>query len=474
MTYGSSLTRRLYYSLPSAGKNLLASAYGWKQRQLRYGSIYQQHLSFLRESQYWPPDQLVAYQQELLRNFLTDVVPRTPFYRSRSIYLDLLSRGAPLDEFPLLTKTDLRRQLSDFYHEDLEAMSCRWSHTSGTTGSAISFPVTTAHIQRDQAFRALAYEWGGVSLDGRDRIAFCAGHPVTSHRQQKPPFWTYDLANNALYFSSYHLKKSNLRAYVQELERFQPIALAGYPSSIYLLALAYENFGSSLPLKAIFTSSETLLDWQRARIETAFGAKVFNYYGSAENCAHATECERGELHLKPEYSAVMVLNYETHHPCGPGETGFLVGTGFDNPAFPLVQYNPGDVVTIQTNQDAKCGRSGPLLEAIVGRVEDYIFTPDGRFVGRLDHLFKQATNIIEAQLYQDTLNEVVCRIVKGEGYSATDEAAIIREARERLGFELKIRFEYLEQIPRLANGKFPFVISRLNQSEMLDELTSLT
>lgn len=470
MKYGSKHVRAFYYSLPLTAKNLLASAYGWNERRGRYGKTYRQSLALLRESQYWSQDKLLEYQQQRLSQFLREVIRKTPYYRSRDLYAELLKVNAPLNAYPILGKATVRRAGANLYHDDRGAMHCRSISTSGTTGSALVSPVSDQHFQRECAFRALAYEWAGVSLDAHDRVAFCAGHPVARADRQRPPFWVYDWASNWLYFSSSHLSKQNLEHYIAELERFRPVMLGGYPSSLYLLALAYQKFGGSLNLKAISSSSETLLDWQRVKIESAFGVRVFNYYGSGETCAHIAECEEGELHLKLEHSLVEVLS-DQNEPCGPGETGRLVCTGFDNYAFPLIRYDLGDVVTVSKNQSARCGRSGLLIETILGRVEDYIVTPEGRFVGRLDHLFKDSVNVAEAQLFQESVAEVVCRIVKTDDYGIADEKSILAEARARLGAAVTIKFEYLDQIPRTRNGKFRFIVSTLDQAQMIESLS---
>ncbi len=462
--------RSFYYSLPLNVKNFIASAYGLKERHERYGKVYHDSLAFLRESQFWSNEKLLNYQHGRTQEFLKNIIVQTAYYRTNKLYLVLLKSNATLSEYPIITKRDLRHDAKSFYHDSYRLMKCRWAHTSGTTGSAIVFPVSNEHFQRECAFRALAYEWNNVSLDGKERTAFCAGHPVAHQDRQHPPFWVYDWSNNWLYFSSYHLTENNLRHYVNELETFQPAMLGGYPSSLYLLALAYEKFGTNkLQLKSITTSSETLFDWQREKIEKAFGAKVFNYYGSAETCANIVECEQGELHLKMEHSAVEILD-EQNKPCKAGETGRLVCTGFDNYAFPLIRYDMGDVVTISENQTAKCGRGGLLIDSIIGRAEDYIFTPDGRFVGRLDHLFKDSVNVTEAQLYQKSIDEIICRIVKNERYSVEDEKQILDEARIRLGNKIKINFDYLDSIPRTKNGKFRFIVSELDQSKLLKSL----
>jgi phenylacetate-CoA ligase len=461
MNYGSKSIRSLYYALPQPAKNLISTVYGLQQRRARYGAAFSETLNFLRESQYWSNEKLLDYQEGRVEEFLKEAIPNTPFYQKDSRY-----QGNSIEEFPLIKKSDLRSELRDFYHRDLKKIPHVWAHTSGTTGSAIVFPVSSEHFEREYAFHALSYEWGGISLTERDKVAFCSGHPVAPPNRQKPPFWVYDYANNWLYFSSYHLAAQNIESYVRELESFQPKMLGGYPSSIYLLALAYEKFGrKNLKLESIFTSSETLLDFQRRKIEEAFDAKIFNLYGNTEKCAYIIECEKGELHLKLEHSAVEVLN-ESNTPCRAGETGRMVSTCFGNVAFPLIRYDVGDLVTISENQTAMCGRSGILIEKIIGRVEDYIVTPDGRFVGRLDHLFKDSLNIKEAQIVQRQKDEIVIRLVCEDSFGERDEQLILQEARLRLGAEIKIKFETVSEIARASNGKFRFIVSEIPREDL--------
>lgn len=461
MNYGSKSLRSLYYALPQTAKNLLSTVYGFNQRRIRYGREFSKTLNFLRESQYWSNEKLLDYQNERVEKFLKDVIPNTPFYKNDPRYQE-----NSFENFPIIKKQDLRGKLKSFYHENLKNIPHVWGHTSGTTGSAIVFPISVEHLEREYAFHALAYEWGGVSLTNRDRVAFCSGHPVASPDRQKPPFWVYDYANKWLYFSSYHLTKDNLQYYVRELEKFQPVMLGGYPSSIYLLAMAYKKFGNGkLNLKSIFTSSETLLDFQRGKIESAFDAKVFNLYGNTEKCAYIVECEKGELHLKPEHSAVEILN-EQNEACKPGETGRIISTGFGNRAFPLIRYEVGDMVTIAENQNSICGRGGVLIEKIIGRIEDYVITPDNRFVGRLDHLFKDSLNVKEAQIIQKQKDKIVIKIVTENDFSKNDEHLILQEARLRLGNEIKIEFEQVEAIPRTSNGKFRFIISEIPKEDL--------
>ena len=118
-------------------------------------------------------------------------------------------------------------------------------------------------------------------------------------------------------------------------------------------------------------------------------------------------------------------------------------------------------MTISKSQTAKCGRGGLLVDRILGRVEDYVIAANGRMVGRLDHLFKDSQNVIEAQVVQTVPGEVVLRVVRTADYGPKDEDAIREEAALRLGTDTAVVFEYVDGIQRGKNGKFQFVVSNV-------------
>ena len=100
-----------------------------------------------------------------------------------------------------------------------------------------------------------------------------------------------------------------------------------------------------------------------------------------------------------------------------------------------------------------------MIERIAGRIEDYIRTPDGRVVGRLDHIFKGVEHVREAQIVQQQDEELRLRIVRVDGFNSHDEQTILAAARERLGPSIRLRCEYVETIERTAAGKFCFVVT---------------
>jgi phenylacetate-CoA ligase len=205
-------------------------------------------------------------------------------------------------------------------------------------------------------------------------------------------------------------------------------------------------------LRGIVTSSETLSDIQRREIESAFACRVFDWYGQFERVAAIGTCERGRHHLLTDYSYVEML---------PAEGGLyeLIGTGFNNLSMPLIRYRCGDLVRpAPTTERCACGRSFPLIEEVVGRIDDPIKLPDGRSVGRLDHLFKGVEGILEAQIRQDRLDAIAVLIVPSPTFNDRTREILQSNARYRLGDRIGLEIQLVDSIPRTRNGKFKGVV----------------
>src|SRR5262249_19726812 len=95
-----------------------------------------------------------------------------------------------------------------------------------------------------------------------------------------------------------------------------------------------------------------------------------------------------------------------------------------------------------------------------GRVEDYVMTPDGRLVGRLDHIFKDQLRVAEAQILQETREAIEVRLVPRGAWDAASERGLLKESRSRLGDDVRIQLRPLDSMRREPSGKFRAVKSR--------------
>ena len=288
-------------------------------------------------------------------------------------------------------------------------------HTSGTTGSPLTIYLRSEALEKNYAFFARSLEWAGVA-PGQKSATF-AGRVIMSAKQVEPPFWRKNWVMRNTLFSSYHISERNLPAYVDELNNIQPIFIDSYPSAIFSVGrfLLDRSIEVGIAPKAIITSSETLLDNQREIIEKAFHSRVFDQYGSAEMVGFINQCEKGSYHINPEYGIVEIIK-EDGEPAKDGEPGELVCTGFVNSTMPLIRYKTGDSA-IACETYACVEEHLPLVKSILGRTDDFIVTRDGRFIGRLDPVFKSlSAGIKEAQIIQEDYDRIVVKIVVNKDF----------------------------------------------------------
>lgn len=279
--------------------------------------------------------------------------------------------------------------------------------------------------------------------------------------QTEPPFWRKNRIFNNTLFSSYHLSENNIKHYVNKIRVIKPVFIDSYPSSIAFIAdYLLKNGINDIKTKAIITSAETLFDHQREKIEMAFSSKVYDQYGSAEQVVFACQCKEGCYHVNPEYGYLEVLD-KNDEPVKSGELGDFVVTGFTNDAMPLIRYKIGDKGVLGSIK-CKCGSSFPVIERIYGRVDDILITPDGKYVGRLDPVFKDLKDSInETQIIQERLDLVTILIVKAENYNESHGNSIIDELKKRMGNSIMFNIKYVTTIPRTKSGKFRAVICKV-------------
>ena len=193
----------------------------------------------------------------------------------------------------------------------------------------------------------------------------------------------YDLADNSLSLSVYHLTGETLDSYLAWIERFRPAFFHVYPSSMYEFArLLYERGRDlrHLGLRGVLAGSENLYAFQRQAIEAITGARVYSWYGHAEGAAIAFECEQSpEYHFVPIYGYVEFLDLLGRPTAQDGETVEIVASGFLNRASPFLRYRTMDHGVLSSSPCA-CGRSFPRLRRIEGRLQELIVSSGGRLI----------------------------------------------------------------------------------------------
>jgi phenylacetate-CoA ligase len=455
----------LYHKLPAPARSAPATLRGFYLRFWRQGPGSKQIAQATIERDTWSAEQWRRWQEERLGYLLQRAATRVPYYRD--LWQAQRDRGERvswdrLEHWPVLDKEPLRADPRAFIADDCDARRMYVENTSGTTGKPLRIWRTRSTLTAMYSISAArTIGWYGIPTNAR--MARFGGQLVTPARQRKPPFWVWNAAMQQLYMSTYHLSPSLIPYYLDALVRYRIVYIAGYTSALCALAREALRLGRrDLQMAAAFTNAESISAEQRELIGAAFQCPVCEEYGMGEGVAAASQCPAGSLHRYPEFGHIEVVNEDG--PVPAGEVGDLVCTGLLNPDMPLIRYRVGDRGRLAPpGTRCECGRTLPVVLEIAGRINDLLITRDGRQVARLGAVFHHLP-VRESQIVQESLDRLHVLVAPAPEF--TDDAArTIRERlRERVG-EMEVSLEYVETVPRTANGKVRTVVCQLEPAQ---------
>jgi phenylacetate-CoA ligase len=392
--------------------------------------------------------------------FLQDAANHVPYYRDTwTPEQKVAASNGCLEDLPLLPKEPIRENPKRFLREDINPRHVSVFHTSGSSGTPIATYWTVREFRDSRALREVrSANWAGVSFK-MPRATF-SGRIVVPDRESRGPYHRYNLAEKQVYFSAFHLGPATARKYVEALHRHRIQWLTGYAVSYYLLARYILDQELKVPsLRAVVTTSEKLTSEMRQVMENAYGCKIFEEYSTVENAIFASECENGGLHVSSDAGVVEILRPDGSI-CDPGEEGEVVATSFVRRYQPFIRYRLGDTAAWAT-EPCTCGRELPLLQEVVGRIEDVVVGRDGRQMVRFHGIFVDQPHVIEGQIVQEALDRIRAVVVPTAEFGQQDVRDIQQRIKQRLG-DVEVVVERVSEIPRTRAGKFKAVVSRLS------------
>ena len=417
---------------------------------------------FYLRAQYWDTAKLESYADERLRKLIRHAGEHVPYYRElfRAIGFDPATfRGRDdLVRLPLLDKETVRTRWKDLIADNADVFCPSWSQTSGSTGTPLRFLLSAASRINDAAATLRGYQWAG----------FLPGMKVLTMRSFMREWeFRYNMTGRSLNASSVRLSRESAARYWREINRFRPSFFHGYPFSLIMLAqLAGEGGFSYHRPKTIISIGESLPISLRRRLADIYGgAGIFDFYSMAENAVLIAECPHGTLHVNNDYASHEFLD-EGGKPVESG-TGELVGTSYYNYAMPLIRYRTRDYARLPTRSIiCPCGRSFRAVMFIEGRKEDYIQTPEGRFINLFEEPMNAGRGIAASQYVQDALDHMYVNILPAPDFDCSSLGAVERELRARVGERIEIEFKVVDHLERRSgeSGKTPFLISKIGNT----------
>ena len=356
-----------------------------------------------------------------------------------------------LKTLPYLEKEALRARPELFLTGEKMTVA---AHTSGTTGTPLQLRRSLRSIAREEAGFFSWYCQAGWR-PGWPMIVL-RGDLVVPQERETPPFGVHDFIGRRWVLSSYHMSDVTLPWYIDTIRSSGSIFMSAYPSSAYILAEYIWRKGlRPFGMKAVFLASETV-NQEQIDLISEFIGPVHVQYGMAERVCWMTTCQAGCYHEDTSYG------FTEYAPLGDDRYE-IVATSFINDAQPLIRYQTGDIAIgpFGWKDRCECGAMGPGCRQIIGREDDLFHLPDGRKIGRLDHVFKAVPHIVAAQIIQHDLYHTEIVIVPDVHYEQSYEKIIRAKFTERTSADIALQFTYRSFLPRTARGKFRAVVSKI-------------
>lgn len=450
------MKENIYKILPHFLQNTLVTLFNVLAYRKRYGGDYKKFRKEKLQNRGLSLAELKAYQAQRYKHLIDFAIKNSAYYQKTLGNIPNASAIENIRHLPIVNKEDLRKNIDAVIVNTTEKLNK--SKTGGTTGKSLVVQNFARNTQERFAFLDDFRSRFGYEL-GKKTAWFSGKSLLTQRDIKKNRFWKTDFIHNVRYYSTFHINQNYLKYYVENLMTYQPEYFVGFPSTMLDIAKygIANNYDYPSSIKAIFPTAETVTQEMRKTIETFFKAKIYDQYASSEGAPFIFECINGNLHLELQSGVFEVLDENDK----PTQSGRLVVTSFTNEGTPLIRYDIGDSLTLEDeNKTCSCGNNNPMVREILGRIDDYIYSPEiGKInLGNVSNTLKDTVGIMQFQAIQDELNKITVKlIIDKEEFSNTIEKKFIQNWRERIGNNMELVLEYVDEIPVEASGKFRIV-----------------
>ncbi len=428
----------------------------------------EKYLDILKESNFWPKEEIEQIQIRRLRNLLGSISKRSHFWADylikNGVNFENLLNLSDLKYLPVLRRDKLADFGNKIYLSPLpEELPVFSMFSSGTTGvpftmffsereKLINFPFHFRHLQfQKQTLRQMLSRKSYVML----------GLPGFRHLFEKDFF---DNTFTLLRPSDLYEKEIRKNIY-RKIRDAAPAFLFGYGSLIAKLAQFVSEDGVELPLFAVRITSEPISSVERDLIRQVFNAPLVESYISTVggNIGFSCTDKEGFFHINSEAVFLEALD-ENGNSVPEGKEGELVITSAVSTITPVIRYSLNDMGSLFSHK-CSCGSNLSLVK-FSGRRGFDLCLPSGRKIRSIT-LHSRAL-LIDAglsrlakqfQFIQNRLDSLLLLIVPRRKISDVDEIKIRLAITELFDEEkMNIEIKCVDVIPSRNGHKPSFFI----------------
>lgn len=421
-------------------------------------------MNSVEHPEHWSRETLTEWQLARLREMLTAIVPRNPWWTAK-----LAEAG--IDPASIQTLDDFRRLPVTSKHEfaaDQVAFPpygrnltypitdySRLHQTSGTTsGQPLRWLDTPASWNWLLECWTIIYRLMKLRSDDRLCFPFSFG-PFLG-------FWAgFEGASRQ---GNLCLAAGGMssEARLKLIQENQVTMLGCTPTYALRLAEVAAEKGidvANSSVRAILVAGEPggAIPTVRQRIESAWGARVFDHWGMTEIGPLASEADDdpGNLTVLESQCIAEVIDFETGQPAPAGTPGELVITNLGRIGTPVIRYRTGDLVIA----DASLHPSGRvwlrLKGGIIGRTDDMLIVRGNNvFPASIEAIIREFPEITEFRIVvsrRREMNHIELQLEPVAQLSAAETATLVN----RLSKSIKERLQFQAEVNAVPVGSLP-------------------
>lgn len=421
----------------------------------------------LKRTEWLPADELRQMQLTKLRRLIHHAAIHVPYYREALAEAGVeaadLHTLDDLRRLPLLDKDTVRARLYfDLFSDTHRKKDMLKISTSGSTGEPFVTYADRYQLEVRFATTLRAMEWTGWRFG--DKQARLWHQTLGMTRTQVVRERIDALFMRRMFVPAFELGPENLDQFVDSIREWDPVLVDGYAESLNFLA-EYVRSGRAPEFRplAMMSSAQILPDQSRQAIESGFGTRVYDKYGSREFSGIAYQCEAGQDHHVMDESYLVEILVDGR-PAEPGEVGEIVITDLNNFSVPLIRYRVGDLArAVDPSTSCPCGRELSRIGPIEGRTQAIVHCADGTWLPGtfFAHFFKDYDYLVRLfQVHQREVGAFTLRIVPGPQWNEAAEREMLADLSNYTG-DTTVTVEHVDEIPLLRTGKRSPVVSEV-------------
>lgn len=406
-------------------------------------------------------------QTKYLTRLLLHAYNNVEYYKPLLDKTGVVKQGAinlqQFSKLPIMTKEVLKTNFDQLISKDITTRDWYNNSTGGSTGVPTKFIHDREYAKWSNVANAFYFKHFLNMNDISSRKVILWGSDKDLF--QGTIGWKAKILNfltNTTLLNSFKMQNEDLKTYLYKINKYKPNIIKGYAGSLYEFGRYLERTkGQIHKTKAIISEAENLTPEMRKSIESNFGAKVYNNYGSREAGPIAGECKNGNLHIFSFRHFIEIVDREGN----PAKYGRVIITNLQNYSMPFIRYEIGDMAEIGP-KNCSCGNPFPTLKRVVGRITDHFLLKDGttvpaEFFIHLIGVVDKNLPIKKFQVIQEEYEKIRVVYVAERQLLPEDVNETEKKIRVVMGNQCKIIWERKKIIEKTTSGKFIYTKSLL-------------